>query len=118
MSCSPGGREGPQSPGEERGQGVPAHGGGVPASGCGRGWGEGPCTGPREGGRASGRGPVRGAGGRRFRGGPEPEGCLTEIDVSERAATDLPAQPVPVPDSELHGGTARLAPALPAASWV
>lgn len=32
------------------------------------------------------------------------EGCLTEIDVSEGAATDLPAQPVPVSDSELHGG--------------
>lgn len=28
----------------------------------------------------------------------------TEIDVSEGAAADLPAQPVPVPDSELHGG--------------
>lgn len=32
------------------------------------------------------------------------DGRLTEIDVSERAAADLPAQPVPVPDSELHGG--------------
>lgn len=28
----------------------------------------------------------------------------TKIDVSEGAAADLPAQPVPVPDSELHGG--------------
>ena len=50
-------------------------------------------------------------------GGPRRgEGRLTEIDVSEGAAADLPAQPVPVPHSKLHGGgggTGLLLPSRP-----
>lgn len=42
---------------------------------------------------------------------------LTEIDVSEGATADLAAQPVSVPDPQLHGG-APVAAACPAASWV
>lgn len=71
---------------------------GSPGS-CGVPTGAGPGAGPGSG--AGGGVP----GGRRAGGGPGPgEGRLTEIDVSEGAAADLPAQPVPVPDSELHGG--------------
>lgn len=64
-----------------RGPGVAGAGGGVPGAGAG------------------------GAGRKRGSVAPSPgEGHLTEIDVAEGAAADLPAQPVPVPDSELHGG--------------
>lgn len=30
---------------------------------------------------------------------------LTQVDIPERAAPDLPAQAVPVPNSQLHGGS-------------
>lgn len=46
---------------------------------------------------------------------PQQATLLTQVDVPEGAAPDLPAQPVPVPNPQLHGGSsARPRPALPA----
>ena len=99
-----------------RGRGLPPQAGGDARGG---GWGWGRRGRGRQGGGRSGTGagaepgpgdaglglPIRG------------EGRLTEIDVSEGAAADLPAQPVPVPHSELHGGgggaTSSLLPSRP-----